>query len=212
MNIITLEGLKGTGKSTLVEHLKKNTSFFFAPKISKEKAVLPNFLLPFKEKYSYFNRVESSLGLKYYAGFFNILSTYSQRPLFLERGLLSLPFYAYYGYYYNSESIPLNHYDLIATEVFQTALNEYKKYNHESTFFILEVEPSIIKKRMEDRVDKIHSDTFFLDYFALCLNIKKRFENFTQKSLSSSKFIHLKNETPEDLNRNLDIIINESKN
>ncbi|MBS3152252.1 hypothetical protein J4230_02475 [Candidatus Woesearchaeota archaeon] len=195
MKIITIEGLKGTGKSFICNNISKNYSVKIAGKFSKGKAVFPDFILEFKEKYNnLFNDIDSSLGLGFYANFFHELESQNEKFILFNRGLLSLPYFGYYGYFHNKEKIDFCTYEKILMELYELVLEKYKKFESSSIFIIIECSDDTIKTRLAKREIAIPSDIFFLDNLDLYKMAKIKFEDKAMKILTNSIFIYLQNE------------------
>lgn len=195
MIILTLEGLKGSGKSSIIKKVSGMGKIM--PKFSKGITPYPNFLENFKQDYKKeFNNIDSSLGLQFYANFFNNL-VFVEWNIICDRGLLSLPYFGYYGYINNQESIPLKEYWQICEELFREAIRHYKPWADISTFIILECTPDILIERINKR-NLIASDIFFLKNIDYYLKSKEKYESIAKKILTSN-FINLRNETNEDL-------------
>src|SRR3989344_1842202 len=184
MRTITIEGLKGTGKSTIIKSL---SSFYHVNLLQK------------------FKNIESTLAVNYYSNFFNNLELATNlnltapRIILLNRGLLSLPYFGYYGYSHNSEDLKFREYLKIASELYDLAICKYNTFGLESDFIILECCQETIKKRLEKREVKIVSDTFFLKNIEVYSNMKKYFEEQAIKKIKNTRFFYRNNETIQDL-------------
>ena len=204
--ILTLEGLKGSGK-TLVEKLiseKFEPSKF--PKFTKSSihTISPvKFVEDFKHTNKWkFTNIESSLGLSYYTSFFSDLERINRDQLtIVNRGILSLAYSGYYGYINNNEKITFGDYLELADDIYKIALHTYLPYEEDTTFIILECNKNLLSERLKSREKRIHSDIFFLEHLNTYLSLKERYEKITEKTLKKSRFHRFRNETSEDLGR-----------
>ena len=75
MKVLSIEGIKGTGKSTIVTKIQENYFIRKIEKFTKGINNLPYFLTVFREEHKdYFYNADSSLALGFYANFFNRLA------------------------------------------------------------------------------------------------------------------------------------------
>ncbi len=200
MKILTVEGLKGTGKSLVIKEILREHHILPLQKFTKGQNTIADFLIPFRDKYlPLFKNIDSSLALHFYSAFFHNLENTHENDILLNRGLLSLPSFGYYGYIHCHETMPFKKYQQIVLELYDLALFRYKPFESQSAFFILECNEEEIKKRLANREIKIPSDLFFLEHFSLYTRFKEEFEKRAKKTLTQSYFFNLKNENEKDL-------------
>ncbi|MEK6861251.1 MAG: hypothetical protein AABY07_04725 [Nanoarchaeota archaeon] len=205
MKIITIEGLKGSGKSLICERLLEKYNFTFIEKFTKIRTELVrpvDFVEDIRRKYNNkFNNIQSSLGLFFYSAFFNRLENLGDVSNYLlNRGMLSLPYFGYYGYVNSSEMIPFDEYLDVVRELHNLALDRYrKKYEENSLFINLECNKGELFRRIKLREYKIPSDTFFIEHYDTYVKLNDMFEKETKQSLSRSKFLIFRNEDVKDL-------------
>lgn len=209
MKILTIEGLKATGKSLLCHKLTEKFPYIrHIPKFSKGNSSLPSFLTELTEKYACsLPQLSASLGLGFYANFFNNLANIrDDETVLLNRGLLSLPYFSYYGYYYNPQIISIQKYKKFLMQLYKNSIFQYKEFENHSVFLILESDEEEIRRRLDIRMKekKIPSDVFFLTHFHEYQKLKTEYEKIAQDSLNS-KFIYLKNNNRTDLEKILEI-------
>ena len=164
MKIITLEGLKGCGKSTLLEIILRRNNIEKFEKFTKGCEKQQDFLIDFSKRYSkFFTNMDSSLALKYYANFFSRLKRIREEKVIIDRGILSLPYFGFYGYANSEEKLKFCDYEQVVIELYEAALNEYKRFEDFSSFFIIECGRDEIKKRLLTRRKLIPSESFFIE-------------------------------------------------
>lgn len=203
MKIITIEGLKGSGKTTLVKKLSEDHKIEKLEKFSKGKSSLPNFLQEFREEHSgLFKDIDLSLGLVYYANFFNNLRASKQNIVILDRGLLSLPYFGYYGYLQSDENLSFSRYEQTIAKLYNLVLERYKVFEKDSFFFILECSIAKTKRRLVERRKLVHSELLFLKNLEVYFYLKERFETQAKEKLKSY-FLNVRNENKDDLIQNV---------
>jgi len=201
MKILTFEGLKGTGKSTLLDLIVKDSGSKIIEKITKGGETWPDFIREAYNKYCPFLKdVKSSLALQFYSNLFRRLEE-SQREglVLLDRGLLSLPSFCYYGYHYSKENMGFDEFLGIVNEMQNLAINNYRKFEEQTTFLIMESKIEEIKSRMIKRARESKADKFFLDNITSYITLKERFEEHAKAGLPKSVFLNLENNTQTDL-------------
>lgn len=203
MRIVVLEGLKGTGKSTIIKRIVEGKAIRKPEKISKGVEKWPEFVTEIGNRYSArFRDVGSSLGLQYYANFFTRVGRVGEdETVIFDRGLLSLPYFGFYGYLASAETVLFGDYERTATTLFERALEEYGRFSKSSSFFILDCSRETIKRRLASRRELIPSEQVFLDNFGAYVELKRKTEDLARQRLGRRCFFEMSNEKPEDLEK-----------
>jgi len=199
MKIIIVEGLKGSGKSTLADMISSRFNMHLLKKFTKGDTGTAGFLSELREHYQDdFINLDYSLGVKFYSNFFNRLDA-SNGDVVCDRGLLSLPYFGYYGYYLFNESISLKRYNFVVDELYGIALQEYDRLFAGKTLFLnIECGTDEIKRRLTMRTRKLPSDKFFLENLDMYINLKERFDKMAMNYLKS-RFLPFRNDYLWDL-------------
>ena len=208
--IIAIEGLKGSGKNRVLELIKLRYGMELITKFTKGKTNLVDFAVEFKEQYqSKFKNIESSFGLQYYSNFFNYLKHETMsRPAVIvcNRGMLSLPYFGYYGYFHNEENYPFDSYEVLQAELFRTALSKYAALSLDNYLLTLECSKQETFRRIKSRPRVILADRFFIEKFSLYQQAKHRLEIIACEMLPKSNFLFFNNEIPTDLEPILEVL------
>ena len=87
----------------------------------------------------------------------------------------------------------------IVNEMQNLAINNYRKFEEQTTFLIMESKIEEIKSRMIKRARESKADKFFLDNITSYITLKERFEEHAKAGLPKSVFLNLENNTQTDL-------------
>src|SRR3972149_7019428 len=159
--IISIEGMKGTGKSTVAQRLSLESGIQIAAKYTQGKSPFPGWVEKIRKEYGgVFNDAASSLGLQYYSNLFSRL----ENDCIMEKGLITAASSGYYGYVHNNEKMPFQEYADSLEGVFKAACAHYSKRAPETTFLLLECSPEIARARIYDRLRGVPSEVFFIEH------------------------------------------------
>ena len=208
--IVSVEGLKGSGKSTLVQKLHEEHGFPVARKYTKDASPpspFPLFIEEFKEKYgNSFKNITSSLGLRYYANFFGELerqesASGASRNSIFDRGIVSLGYSGYYGYVNNKETLPLPEYEALLFELHREALGQYslhvKRTGQHTLFVMVDCVKDVVEQRIRARLYAIPSDTFLLEHYNQYVRLAEGLED-QARLLLRSPFVHVRSDMHGD--------------
>src|SRR3989338_2369314 len=201
MKVLSIEGIKGTGKSTIVTKIQENYFIRKIEKFTKGINNLPYFLTVFREEHKdYFYNADSSLALGFYANFFNRLAEIRESEIVIfERGLLSFPCSGLYGYYISQKKISFDQYCNVALSLYNLALERYRRLERETLFLIVECTKGTVLDRLRYRAIKKQSDKLFLDKMDSYNHLQRLAEDMSMETLARSNFLRLRNESPQDL-------------
>ena len=194
--IISVEGLKGTGKSTVVKRLEEELCLPVLPKFTKGKEVYPGWLENLEKEKEYLTQ-RKIFGLQFYANFFVRLPE-NKRTL-CNKGLITLGSSCVFSYFDPFPPRWFNVYEKDAQEIFSWAVNAYHPYLEETLFIVLHAAKEKIQKRIAQRKRNIPSERVFIgnyeDYKAVEEHRTKVLVN------EGATIIHITNEKVSDLER-----------
>lgn len=202
--IISVEGMKGTGKSTIANLLSLESGIPVVEKYTQGKCLFPDWVESLREEYwGEFNDATSSLGLQHYSNLFSRLEGQCGESCILEKGLITAASSGYYGYVKNREKVPFAEYMGILKNVFEESCKHYEPFACDTTFMLLECSPEIARARVYDRLREVPSEVFFIEHQKKYNEMHSSFIQVAMQLLlpAQSRFIYAKNETPEDLEK-----------
>ena len=202
MKIISLEGLKGAGKTSIAEELGRRRNIDICEKYMHQHIALSSMLFSLKKRYeNKFLNIDEALGTYYYASFFSSLEKAingGRTAIVLDKGLLSLPATGYYGYLKNKETLPFSKYSRILFETFELAIIHYNSIKADSYFFIIKCNEEERLRRIMSREEIKPSELIAVGRNDIYELIFSQSALLAQARLSRASFHYLFNENLED--------------
>ncbi|MDO8556621.1 MAG: hypothetical protein Q7R96_05615, partial [Nanoarchaeota archaeon] len=144
--IISVEGLKGTGKSLLVEKLKGCVEMEVLPKFTRGFAAYPVWLEEIKQGYQQ-PFVDECFGFRWCANFFASLAEYQEdKVVLVEKGLISLGCSGLFGHLMYSH-LPYVQYKVQMARVFNQYIAKYQPYVAQTMFIVVHADEGNMKHR-----------------------------------------------------------------
>jgi len=198
--ILSIEGLKGSGKSTLVSLIKENFIFNISEKYTRGRYDFYKELIDFRRKYVHlFKNIDSSLALQFNSNLFHNLLHFLGKDVILEKGILTLGGEGYYGYVESEENLNIVKYKSICKELYEISLAKYRDLVQPSVFVILDCGLEERVNRIRAREKSKKSDIFFLENMPI---YEKIFENSIEnakKALKNATFFRFMDDGRKDI-------------
>ena len=179
--ILSIEGLKGSGKTTLINRLKDRFHINIAKKYTKTQHP-GNYSLS-----------------EFVSNLFFSLEESIDSDIILDKGLITLSTAGLYGYAKENPGYSFDNYKEKNDKLLDNLIMEYRRFEDNTIFVILNCNTEERVKRVLNRPAKKPSDIYFLENIKDYLTLFERNVEVVKKSLKKSRFAEFNNNNFEDL-------------